>query len=721
MADSLDIAFCIFGQLRDDHIHLPAIAKLAADVNASVFISTWRRRGTKTSGVINRDQIIRMFGYEFGSAIPAPLVGDSRFNDAIPDYEATVQEAFAGNTVTQEYLLGQIPGAVVDIEDETLNLDFPPPVPSDRNSLRMLYKVWRCNELKRAAEKQRGRAFDIVVRFRPDVLPKLDIAQLTALRDAQDARTVLFHGGKPGATYLGDVITVSNSALADQMAMLFGVAMRHPSRKWDNIHTEIPRHMKELGLSAGNVDLSHWVTEDFARSQPRNREHILGLLDQDRVNPAIFGKPSTWPAVRQLLHAAATVEARRGRSVTEAALSGIAFDQEDTELAGRAAFLLARASEHAKEPALMLAARSLEMLCRVDARGDGALGDKGLPAQLQSILQLSARLGVSEPLTWRAVERMLAPASGVPVLRRLTIAARSLTPAPQRLAAERRIARALPEPPSAPPGLADGLATVQDLMVAGQSQAAASALQALAEAFPESFQPPAWLGDLMLSMGKAADALAAYRKAAELPGGAADMHAMASFCCQRLGDASGAIEAAQRARAAAPDNAMLVSRLAMLFTEQGRHAEAEPVWRDASTRLSTDPWALRMFAGCLVALGNKDEAASVLTRALEAAPGDAETGAAHAKLLGARPAAATAPAAAPAPSPPPTGHLRAVAPPPLPADGPDAAPPVPVEPTSAAWQVLLGKAPPPAAPPAVKPPERPGLLRRLFGRGAAPD
>lgn len=722
MSNPLNIAFCIFGQLRDDHIHLPSIARLAAEHNASVFISTWRRRGTKTSGVINRDQIIRMFGHEFGSVIPAVMVGGSNFNDAIPEYEATVQEAFAGNTVTQEYLLSHIPGIVADIEDETLNLDFPHPAPSDRNSLRMLYKMWRCNELKRAAERQRGRAFDIVVRFRPDILPKLEIEQLTALRDEPDCKTVLFHGGKPGATYLDDVITVSASAAADQMAALFGVAMRHPTRVWDSIHAEIPRHVKEMGLVAGRVGLSHWVTEDFARSQPRNREQLLGLLERNRFNPATFAKPSTWPAVRQVLHAAATVQERRGRYAAEAALAQVAFDQEDCELAGGAAFLLARASEHANEPALMLAAQSLEILCRADARGEGLLNDKGLPAQLQGIVQLAARLGISEPLTWRAVERMLAPASGVPFLRRLTIAARSLTPAPRRVAAERRLAQALAEPPIAPPGLADGWTTVQDLMLAGQTQAAVAALQALVEGFPESFQPQAWLGDLLLSMGNAADALAAYRKAAALPGSGADMHCMASFCCQRLGDAGGAIEAAQHARLAAPGNALFVSRLATLLSEQGRHAEAEPVWRDASAGLAADPWVLRMLAGCLVALGKRDEAVSVLARALEVAPGDAEVRAAQARLLGPTPVAApppAAPLAEPPPSPPPPVHLRAVAPPPLPADDPPAA--APAAATSAAWQVLLGKAPPPAAPPPVQPPERPGLLRRLFGGGSAAD
>jgi hypothetical protein len=84
MTASVRVAFCISGQLRDDHITFPRLGELARELQAQVFISTWRRRGTKSSGVINRDQIMRMFGGDMGAALPAGMVGGNNFNEAHP-------------------------------------------------------------------------------------------------------------------------------------------------------------------------------------------------------------------------------------------------------------------------------------------------------------------------------------------------------------------------------------------------------------------------------------------------------------------------------------------------------------------------------------------------------------------------------------------------------------------------------------------------------------
>lgn len=50
MTDSLPegTAFCIYGQLRDEDLTLPETARIASESGARVFLSTWRRRGTKT-------------------------------------------------------------------------------------------------------------------------------------------------------------------------------------------------------------------------------------------------------------------------------------------------------------------------------------------------------------------------------------------------------------------------------------------------------------------------------------------------------------------------------------------------------------------------------------------------------------------------------------------------------------------------------------------------
>jgi thioredoxin-like negative regulator of GroEL len=601
MSGGLDIAFCIFGQLRDDHLHLPGIARLADEVGATVFFSTWRTRGTKTSGVINRDQLIRMFGYTIGCAMPPAMVGNGRFNAAVPEFEARLQTLFRENLVTTEQLTAHFPAAVIDIEDEVMALDFPAPVPIDRNSLRMLYKVWRCNELKRAAERQRGKRFDIVVRFRPDVLPELDPAALAALCAEGAKPTALYHHGKPGATYLADVIVVSTSPVADRLAGLFGDAMRHPTRQWSNIHNEIPRHMDELGITAGEVKLQRWILEDFASSQPRNSRHLLDLLAQDRVNPATFARsgagPGVWPAVRGLLNAAAAVQEKRPRDAVEHLVAMIALDRQDADFLGRAAFVLCCAYQQARVAAHRVVAHSIEAFASIEARGEAALRDQRVSNGLRAVHGLAGKQGMSEPGTWRALERMLLPAIGVPVLRRLLEALGAAVPPSRRLLAERMIAGAMPELFAPAEALDPAFATALDLAAGDTPQAALEPLAALAAAHPARFEPLACLGDLHLALHDPEAARGAYRTAACMAGARADLHAMVSLCCQTLGDAAGAIEAVRQAVAGAPDNVIFRLRLAALLSEHGEHEAAGPVWQEACRRLPMDPAMLHAL-GC---------------------------------------------------------------------------------------------------------------------------
>lgn len=626
MSGQPSVALCIFGQLRDDHIHFPALSKLAADLGAEVFISTWRRRGTKTSGVINIHQIIRMFGFEVGCAIPSPMVGDSRFNDALPAFEATLQETFSSNTVSAEQIEAHFPGAVIDIEDEVMSLDFPQPVPKDSNSLRMLYKIWRCNELKRAAERKRGRPFDIVVQFRPDVLPKIDLQALVALRAPDALPVALYCGGKPGATYLNDIITVSTSQVADQLVGLFGLALQHPVRRWTDIHTEIPRHLRALEITAGNVEVASHVKEDFTTSQPRNRRHLFDMLAQGRVNHAHFPRSTTWPAVRRLLAAAEDVQNERNRYTVENSIASIPLDQEDADFLARAAFVLTRTADQSKTDTHAMAARSIAVFCRVEAVGEAALRNQDTQDELCGIHALAPRLGISEPGTWRSIDRLLAPAYGVPALRHLLAAAHTLLPLHRMVHGDRAVAVALPELFAAAPALAEGLGQVQDLIAGGAVQEAQVGLLKLAAANPEKCLPQAWLGDLLLTLGNLEGALAAFRKAAAMADARADMHAMCSLACQMLGDGAGAIEATREAVQAAPENVLFRTRLASLLSEAGRHGEAEPSWQVAAARLPTDPWVLHALGQCLLALGRTADSTVALSAAAAVAPDEAQFG-----------------------------------------------------------------------------------------------
>ncbi|MCC6720403.1 MAG: tetratricopeptide repeat protein [Acetobacteraceae bacterium] len=708
MTSALRIAFCISGQLRDDHLHFPAIGALARDLDATVFISTWRRRGTKTSGVTNRDQLMRMFGYEVGSALPAPLVGETRFNHAIPDYEATVLSTFHNNEVTIAQLHANIPGAIVDIEDEVMSLDFHAPVPSDRNSVRMLYKIWRCNEIKRAEEKRLGTPFDIVVRFRPDVLPDLSPESLAPLCAEGTAPIALFYRGTPGATHVGDVITVSTSPIADQLARLFARAVDHPDRNWDFIHHEIPRHLRDLGIAIGHVELKQWVTEDSRNNQPRNRRLLLRLLAEGRFDPAFFPKPTTWEATRRLIEAAVALEDGRNRLEVEERIAAIELEQEDTDFLVRTAFVLARAYGRARENAGVYVATLIGLYCRIGTTGDADLTAKETLDELDRLESLAPTLGVTESLAWRSVECCLAPAPSAKTLRQLASAAQLVVGLPGLLQAERMLRAARPALFPVSPNCSDLLDRTMDLIAENRIQDALDTAQKAVANDGADPLPVAYLADLCLSLGNGRVAAQAYAAVASR-GAAADMHAMASVAFERSGDADAALAAAQHAAAAAPANPILHARLAGLLRAAGRHAEAEPSWRSALARTPQDPALHHALGQTLLQLGRTTAAREAIAQAASLMP-DSPTLRAELQALGE--------AVLPAP-PPPFVRLRAVTPP-TPVEPREAAVQT-VEPASntLAWQILRGDAmATPARPTAAPPPaERRGLFSRLFGRG----
>jgi tetratricopeptide (TPR) repeat protein len=579
-----DIALCIFGQLRDDHLHLPGIAKLASDLGAMVFISTWRNRGRKTSGAANRDQLIRMFGYVTGVALPSAMVGDARFSDAVPEYEQRAQESLRGDAVTAEYLQGHFPGATVDIEDETLSLDFPAPRPLDGNSLRMLYKIWRCNELKRVAERQRGRPFDVVVRIRPDILPALDADVFAKVMNDRDPPVALFHNGQPDANYLDDVIAVSNSAVADGLAMLFSVALRHPLRPWNLIHAEIPRHLKDLGVVAGPVGLQRWVAEDPTLGPPRNRRLLFDLLEQNRMNPATFPNPGTWAAVQALLRAAAMVDDQQPSHLVEEAFGAIALERQDAEFLARSAFVLSRTHQAAQRSTDRVMACAAEALCSVAAYGPAALTDQRLCKEIVAMADMAGRLGIGEPMTWRALQRELWQAGPAPGLRRLLGAMQATLPPAVLLEAERAVATVLPAASALSGPMATDLAAAADLLAEGRAAEALQTLRAIAAAHPDRCEPDAWAGDIHLATGDLAASLDAYARAAGKVGAPADLAVMQSVCLEALGETAAAIAAARPAAAIAGSNTTFLRRLATLLADAGQHADAMPLWREVARR-----------------------------------------------------------------------------------------------------------------------------------------
>jgi tetratricopeptide (TPR) repeat protein len=271
----MKIALCISGQFRDEEITFPGLAALAEELRAEVFVSTWRKRGTKTSGALGPPQASRMFGHIFAGAMPRAFLDN--FKAAFPHFERL---ATARATDVQDAdIVRYFPKAHIDIESENFSLDFEHR-DVDNNSLRMLYKIWRCNQMKVLFEKQTGAPFDLVIRTRPDVVPKLSLSDARQmLKDA--ASNTLWVVGGDDSGFVKDMMAISSSKIADYYARLFGKTVQAPERPWLLVHHELSAHLRQQGITVKGIDVHQWPTENTHERQKTNRQIVLDLIAND--------------------------------------------------------------------------------------------------------------------------------------------------------------------------------------------------------------------------------------------------------------------------------------------------------------------------------------------------------------------------------------------------------------------------------------------------------
>lgn len=294
------IALCISGQIRNAQQTLPKLAAFAREMQADVFVSTWAQPGTKVSGIQGIWHVERMFGPLFCGFLPPWLWRERGVAGALPGFEPEMQARVgkAAGPVTAAMLQEHFPGARIDIEDAgALDLGFETQA-SDTNSLRMLYKLWRCNELRRAAEKQAGTPYDVVVRALPDIVPGAIPAALLGELAAPGCRTVLVDDIQPGA--VGDKLAISGAQAADDYAALFGIAMSAPARPWRGIHRELDDYLKALGWQP-RLHRASWQFSEDAAMQAVGREVLLRQIAGGPHAPDIPATPAQLQVVGRIL------------------------------------------------------------------------------------------------------------------------------------------------------------------------------------------------------------------------------------------------------------------------------------------------------------------------------------------------------------------------------------------------------------------------------------
>jgi len=223
------IAICISGQVRSSNQALLAIAKEARSIDADVFISVWSKRGGKTfEGAVGPKNIRRIIGESGAQLLPDSWLG--RMRNIFPESGRFFPKK---EPITREDLEAIFPDAIVEVENDSTGFDFEY---SDSNSLRMLYKIWRANHLKKKRELELGAKYDRVVRVRPDML-----FNGRALQNLQIKPNSVFVQGHAGnrKNYLNDTIWLTSSQNDDALSALYDQCVAAKEKGWKGIHREL--------------------------------------------------------------------------------------------------------------------------------------------------------------------------------------------------------------------------------------------------------------------------------------------------------------------------------------------------------------------------------------------------------------------------------------------------------------------------------------------------
>lgn len=270
------LAICLTGQIRGQAERMKEMSSVASTLGADVFVSTWSSWGRKTfTGATGVPQLKRILGLDIALSMPRCFL--QRMDNLFPETQKLLEAT--GKDVEIE-LSNIFPNAVLDVEQEGL-LDLSICTQTaDHNSLRMLYKIWRCNQMKRARERQNGERYDLVARFRPDMLPNL----FHFLETRIVAPSLQIGVSDAHKDFIDDKFWMGSSIQDDFVTSLYGKAVQSYEIPWSNIHTELSRHL-QLATFAYEAPASP-VTYSIADNQDYyDTEKILQALSAELEAP----------------------------------------------------------------------------------------------------------------------------------------------------------------------------------------------------------------------------------------------------------------------------------------------------------------------------------------------------------------------------------------------------------------------------------------------------
>lgn len=221
----MDICFCISGQIRGDIDTFQSLKeqvdKLIVKNNVTLIFSVWNTVTIKTSPPLGFFQLHRIFEAGVMEIMPLSYYGSKLWNHFPITYKNLSGNMYNYNIFNE--INNVFPSAIIDIESENMQLEFDEKRKvGDKNTLKMLYKRWRCNQIKLKEEDKLGKKFDLVVITRPDLLININ----NNLEEPDVFNHKIHMKSDEDREFIDDVLIYSNSQEIDKLSnKLFSLAV----------------------------------------------------------------------------------------------------------------------------------------------------------------------------------------------------------------------------------------------------------------------------------------------------------------------------------------------------------------------------------------------------------------------------------------------------------------------------------------------------------------
>ncbi|WP_394261566.1 hypothetical protein [Moraxella boevrei] len=258
----MKLCICISGQLRGQYKSLASIHSQLDElkkygIETTIILSVWDKKSRKLDGALFEPQLLRIFDKDLLSYFPHNITNEKIWSFIPRTYDSIKNDETEYDLFSD--LSKLFPNAIIDIEKEILRLqDDSQPDYSDKNSMRMLYKKWRANEIKRQLEIKGNFKFDCVLHIRPDLIVKI-VPILLKQKNFEKNSVYLDVLPKLG---LGDIYAYGSSEAIDIYCKIFSLAVQNPVLI--SIHTLYKKYFDDnnlIAIQAGKEVLRYGLDE----------------------------------------------------------------------------------------------------------------------------------------------------------------------------------------------------------------------------------------------------------------------------------------------------------------------------------------------------------------------------------------------------------------------------------------------------------------------------